>query len=78
MNTLFTHNNGKYLGLIKILCKFDPVIIEHLRQIKNNVTHVLNLGSRIQNNLVESVVGEFKREIITKIKLAKYFAIITD
>jgi hypothetical protein len=26
---LYTHNNGKYLGLIQLLAKFDPVMEEH-------------------------------------------------
>lgn len=77
-DTLFTNNNGKFLGLIEMLGKFDPIIIEHLRRIKNNETHVHYLGPRIQNNLIESMAEEVKREIITKIKLAKYFAIIMD
>ena len=27
----FTPNNGKFLGLVQLLAKFDPVMQEHLR-----------------------------------------------
>lgn len=43
-----------------MLGKFDLVIIEHLRQIKNQETHVHYLGSRILNNLIESMAEEVK------------------
>jgi hypothetical protein len=30
---LYTHNNGKYLGLVQLLAKFDPVMQEHISRI---------------------------------------------
>lgn len=75
---LFTSNNGKFLRLIEMLGKLDLVIIEHIRWIKYNGMHVHYLGPKIQCNLIESMTEEVKKEIITKIKSAKYFAIIMD
>jgi hypothetical protein len=30
---LYTHNNGKYLGLVRLLAKFYPVMQEHIGRI---------------------------------------------
>jgi hypothetical protein len=30
---LYTHNNGKYLGLVQLLAKFDLVMQEHISRI---------------------------------------------
>lgn len=46
-------NNGKFLGLMEILAKFDPVISKHFRKIKDEETHVHYLGHEIQNELIE-------------------------
>jgi len=34
-DTLFTSNNGYFLGLREMLGKFDPIIIEHIRRIQS-------------------------------------------
>jgi hypothetical protein len=37
---LYTHNNGKYLGLVQLLAKFDPVMQEHISRIlKGELAH---------------------------------------
>lgn len=46
-DVIYTKNNGKFLGIIEMLAKFDPIIIEHLNRIKNNETHVHYLGPQI-------------------------------
>ncbi|CAI6373324.1 unnamed protein product [Macrosiphum euphorbiae] len=38
-DVIYTEHNGKFLGLIEMMAKFDPVIQEHVRRIKNNETH---------------------------------------
>jgi hypothetical protein len=32
-NELYTHNNGKYLGLVQLLAKFDPIMQDHISRI---------------------------------------------
>lgn len=71
-------NNGKFLGLMEMLAKFDPIISEHFRKIKDEETHVHYLGHEIQNELIEMMASEIKNRIIQKIKTAKYYAIIMD
>ncbi|KAL4083689.1 hypothetical protein QTP88_029005 [Uroleucon formosanum] len=43
-DVIFTKNNGKFLGLIEMIGKFDPVMGEHLNKIKNHDTRVHYLG----------------------------------
>lgn len=46
---LYTENNGKFLGLIEMMEKFDPTISEHVRRIKCKETFDHYLGPEIQN-----------------------------
>lgn len=39
LDVIYTEHNGKFLGLIEMIAKFDPVIQEHVRRIKNCETH---------------------------------------
>lgn len=71
-------SNGKFLGLIEMMGKFDPIIIEYLRRIKNKETHVHFLGHDIQNELIESMASEVTTTILQRIKCAKYYALIMD
>jgi len=77
-DVLYEKNNGKFLGLIEMLGKFDPIIIEHLQHIKNKETHIHYLGHDIQNDLIEVMAKEVQKTIIQTVKLAKYYAIIMD
>jgi len=73
-----TENNGKFIGIIEMMGKFDPTIMEHLCRIKNKETRIHYLGHDIQNELIELMATEVKTNILQKIKLAKYYAIIMD
>jgi hypothetical protein len=68
---LYQPNNGNFLGLIKMLTKFDPTMQEHVRRIKDGKTQDHYLGHRIQNELIELMASEVKKIIIDKLKLAK-------
>ncbi|XP_025202251.1 uncharacterized protein LOC112599539 [Melanaphis sacchari] len=48
---LYTEKNGKFLGLIEMMEKFDPIISEHVRRIKCKETFDHYLGPEIQNEL---------------------------
>lgn len=61
-DVLFTKNNGKFLGLIKMLSKFDSVTIEHVRRIKNVETHTHYLGHDIQDELINLMANEVKKK----------------
>lgn len=51
-DVIFTKNNGKFLGLIEMIGKFDPVIEEHLSRIKNHNTNVHYLSHDIQERII--------------------------
>jgi len=40
-DALYTYNNGEFLGFIEMLGKFDPVVIKHIKRIKNNDFYVI-------------------------------------
>jgi len=77
-DVLYTKSNGKFLGLIEMLAKFDPVIKEHVNRIQNNETHVHYLGHRIQDEIINMMANEIKQKIIKNIQSAKYFTVIMD
>nr|XP_036234234.1 zinc finger MYM-type protein 1-like [Bactrocera oleae] len=75
---LYTPNNGKFLGLVQLLAKFDPVMEEHLRlAVKGDVSDHY-CGKDIQNELIELMVEKVKSEIISRAKKSKYYSIIAD
>nr|XP_043615798.1 zinc finger MYM-type protein 1-like [Erigeron canadensis] len=75
---LYQKGNGNFLGGIVILEEFDPVIKEHMRKILRDKLHVHYLGHNIQNEIVLLLGEEIKKEIIKKIKEAKYYSLILD
>ena len=75
---LFEPNNGNFLGLVESIAKFDPVLMAHLRRIKNQDIHDHYLGKNIQNELI-SIIGKKVQDIILQqIKKAKYYSVIFD
>ena len=61
IDRLYQRNNGKFLGLIEMLAKFDPVIQEHVRRIVDNEIHDHYLGPRIQNELIQFIALEVRK-----------------
>lgn len=52
-DTLNTPHNGNFLGLVQLLGKFNPVMVEHLRSIANRETKNYYFIKFIQNELIE-------------------------
>lgn len=73
-NKLYTPNNGKFLGLVQLIGKFDPIMQEHLRlaMMSNISDHYC--GKDIQNELIDLMGGKVKSEIISRVKNFKYYS----
>lgn len=75
---LFERQNGNFLGLVELFAKFEPVLKEHIRRIKDNEVADHYLGKTIQNEFIQLISNEVCQIIVSKIKKAKYFAVILD
>lgn len=78
IDILYGKGNGKFLGIIEMLEKFDPIMEEHLRRIKDEETRVHYLGHAIQDELIQIIANEIRQKIISLIQAAKYFTVIMD
>lgn len=78
VDRLFEPNNGNFLGLVELLGKYDHVMQEHLRRVKNDEIHDHYLGKRIQNEVIELMGSKVLASIVSRIQNAKYYSIILD
>ncbi|XP_022178815.1 zinc finger MYM-type protein 1-like [Myzus persicae] len=65
---LYTPNNGKFLGLIQMIAKFDIIMADHLRSVCNDEIHDHYLGPSIQNELISIIATKIRDEIINRVK----------
>ncbi|XP_075479455.1 uncharacterized protein LOC142520343 [Primulina tabacum] len=70
------HNLSRYLANHE--AKFDPVMKEHLRRIKDHETYTTYLGCKIQNESIQMLESKVRKTILAKVRRAKYFSIILD
>ena len=63
---IYQEANGNVLSLIEMIAKFDPIMQEHIRWIKDDEIHNHYLGYNIQNELINLIPGEIKTKIIKK------------
>ena len=75
---LFTPNNGKFLGLVQLLGKFDPIMEEHLKLAKTGNISDHYCGKNVQNELIDLMGGKVTSEIVSRAKNAIYYPIIAD
>lgn len=75
---LYTDNNGKYLGLIELIAKFDPVMRDHVDRILRKEIKDHYCGKNIANELIDIMASEVNLSIISSIRDCKYFSIIAD
>jgi len=74
-------NCGIFLGLIELISQYDPLLAEHVNNVKHSYNHdkVLSYFSPIiQNELVIIMGQQVKQEILNRINKSKYFSILFD
>ncbi|XP_004211310.2 zinc finger MYM-type protein 1-like [Hydra vulgaris] len=78
LDKLFTPQNGKFLGLIQMLAKFDLVMQKHLALAIKGDTSDHYCGKNIQNELIDLMSQKVNDEIINRVLKAVYYPIIAD
>lgn len=76
------NNNGNFLELIKLIGKYDPVMKEHLINIRlageRQHSSISYLSPDIQNEFITLLARCVKNKILSEIREAKYYAILFD
>jgi ribosomal protein L33 len=60
---LYIHNKGKYLGLVQLLAKFDPVMQEHISHILKGELADDYCGKNILNGLTDLMAEKVNPKI---------------
>jgi hypothetical protein len=63
---------------VELFAKFEPVLKEHVRRIKDDEIADHYLGKTIQNEFIQLISYEILQTIVSKTKKAKYFSVILD
>ncbi|XP_042213159.1 uncharacterized protein LOC121860170 [Homarus americanus] len=72
-------HNGNYLGLLELLAEYDDFLRQHIQSHANRGTgHTNYLSSTICEEIVRLMVNEVLNEIMSRIKLSKYYSISLD
>ncbi|XP_060846436.1 uncharacterized protein LOC132926113 [Rhopalosiphum padi] len=74
-------NCGIFLGLIELISQYDPLLAEHVNNVKqsyNNDKVISYFSPIIQNELVIILGQQVKDEILNRINKSKYFSILFD
>ncbi|XP_042210127.1 uncharacterized protein LOC121857953 [Homarus americanus] len=82
---MLTINKGNFLELVELLSNYDPVLKEHLLEVKHAIPSQTS-GRRVSSYLSPNIQNEFicllgnnvKEKILADIKKAKYFGILFD
>ena len=71
-------NVGTFLGLIKFLAIFDPVLQDHLSFINSHPHSTSHLSPGVQNEFIHPMASHVCKNLTEKIKKAKYCGLIFD
>ena len=75
---LYAVNNGKFLGLVQLLAKFDPIMLNHVTlALKGDISDHY-CGKTIQNEMIDIMASKLTNIIISKALKSTYYSIIAD
>ncbi|XP_065645242.1 zinc finger MYM-type protein 1-like [Hydra vulgaris] len=75
---LYQPNNGNFSAQVELIAKFDPVMLEHLKRIKNKECFDTYLGKDVQNEIIGLISRRILKTIVSSIQSSKYFSVIMD
>ena len=79
---VFESSNGNFLGLLELLAKYDPLLNNHLNDVKEaqrKGKQLVNyLSGKIQNELLSLCADKVRGTILKRRKDSKYFGLICD
>ncbi|XP_043483534.1 uncharacterized protein LOC122511996 [Leptopilina heterotoma] len=72
-------NNGNFLGIMELISQFDPFLAAHMKEYGNKGSgHTSYLSSTVVEDIIFLMGKEVLREIVARIKIAKYYSISVD
>jgi len=72
-------HNGNYLEMLELLAEYDDFLMQHIQNHANRGSvHTNYLSSTICKELVRLMGNQVLSEIISRIKLSKYYSVTLD
>ena len=71
-------NMGNFIGLLKLLAVFDPIMKEHLIYVQNNPGSTSYISPAIQNEFLHLMASAVRKNLLNKIRKAKYYGLMFD
>lgn len=71
-------NVGNFLGLLKLLAIFDPVMKEHLSHVESHPGSTSYLSPGVQNEFIHMMASTVRQNLLRSIRKAKYYGLMFD
>ncbi len=69
-------NVGNFLGLLKLLAIFDPVMKEHLTHVESHPGSTSYLSPGVQNEFIHMMASTVHQSLLRSIRKAKYYGLM--
>ena len=73
---MVSENAGNFSATIRLLAKYDAILAKHIQKGKDKPKGVTYLSNRCQNEIIDLLGESVKNNIISEIKVDKYFSIM--